>query len=134
MCLLSRNGRMCVISVYIIISCIHLGNLYVAALVYVCCRSAVLVTSFIPRAFLFHHAPHNIRALVDALCRDGVCEISHDQMIHEVMSNDIYNHFSLSVRITMCSVMKWSAHTWTTLTLIPTLSLRKLFSVSLSTV
>ena len=48
MCLLSRNVRMCVISVYIIISYIHLGNIYVAALVYVCCHSAVPVSSFIP--------------------------------------------------------------------------------------
>ena len=38
---------------------------------------------------------------------------------------------SLSVRITMCSVMKWSVHIWTTLTLMLTLSLRKLFSSSL---
>ena len=34
---------------------------------------------------------------------------------------------SLSVRITMFFVMKWSAHTWTTLTLMLTLSSRKLF-------
>ena len=37
-----------------------------------------------------------------------------------------------SLRITMCSVMKWSAHIWTTLTLMLTLNLRKLFSSSTS--
>ena len=52
--------------------------------------------------------------------------IFNNTVIVICLFESIYPGLSLIVRITMCSVMKWSPHTWTTLTLMLTLSLRKL--------
>ena len=64
------------------------------------------------------------------LQRPGIVSNTVSQILSHVIVSMCWP-LSHSVRITMSSVMKWPAHTWTTLTLMLTLGLRKLFSLSL---